>query len=120
MPTRIWPAAMADGVGQPLSSSAQGEEIVKRRGYIPTIGMVAMLQAIIDDPSPGPSVFAEPEATPANQAALSETLRKNYRQHLMTSTMQNMAVGAMCTNLSTRPPPNTHLNNPASAGRNTH
>lgn len=66
-----WPATIV--------FSAQGEEIVKRRGYIPTIGMVAMLQAIIDDPSPGPSVFAEPEATPANQAALSETLRKKLQ-----------------------------------------
>lgn len=36
-----------------------GSEIVKRQGYIPPKPMASMLQAIIDDPSPGPSIVAE-------------------------------------------------------------
>jgi uncharacterized protein len=43
-----WPATIV--------LAADGTEIVKRRGYIPPEQMVALLQAIIDDPSPGPSV----------------------------------------------------------------
>src|SRR6202046_4767929 len=45
-----WPATIV--------LAADGTEIVKRRGYIPPEQMVALLQAIIDDPSPGPSVAA--------------------------------------------------------------
>ena len=37
-----------------------GSEIVKRRGYLPPDQMASMLQAIIDDPTPGPSVLLEP------------------------------------------------------------
>jgi uncharacterized protein YyaL (SSP411 family) len=40
-----WPATIV--------FNAKGEEIVKRRGYIPAIGMISMLEAIIADPSPG-------------------------------------------------------------------
>ena len=36
--------------------AADGSEIVKRRGYIPPTQMASLLQAIVDDPSPGPSV----------------------------------------------------------------
>jgi uncharacterized protein YyaL (SSP411 family) len=43
-----WPATIV--------LAADGSEIVKRRGYIPPEQMAALLQAIIDDPSPGPSV----------------------------------------------------------------
>ena len=43
-----WPATIV--------LAADGTEIVKRRGYIPAAQMAALLQAIIDDPSPGPSV----------------------------------------------------------------
>jgi uncharacterized protein YyaL (SSP411 family) len=35
---------------------SNGSEIVKRQGYLPPGEMIAMLQAIIDDPTPGPSV----------------------------------------------------------------
>jgi len=45
-----WPATIV--------LAADGTEIVKRRGYIPPQQMAALLQAIIDDPSPGPSVAA--------------------------------------------------------------
>jgi uncharacterized protein YyaL (SSP411 family) len=40
-----------------------GAELVKRQGYIPPKPMAALLQAVIDDPTPGPSV--RPEATVA-------------------------------------------------------
>ncbi len=43
-----WPATIV--------LAADGSEIVKRRGYIPPEQMAALLQAIINDPSPGPSV----------------------------------------------------------------
>ncbi len=43
-----WPATIV--------FAADGSEIVRRRGYISPPQMAAMLQAIIDDPSPGPSV----------------------------------------------------------------
>src|SRR5271163_879388 len=43
-----WPATIV--------LAPDGTEIVKRRGYIPPQQMASLLQAIIDDPSPGPSV----------------------------------------------------------------
>jgi uncharacterized protein len=57
-----WPATVV--------FAADGSEIVKRQGYIPPRPMASMLQAIIDDPSPGPSV--EKEA--AFQAAVSSSI----------------------------------------------
>ena len=46
-----WPATVVfDG---------DGKEIVKRQGYLPPKPMLSMLQAIVDDPTPGPSVVAE-------------------------------------------------------------
>ena len=41
-----WPATIV--------FNADGGEIVKRRGYLPPLPMASMLQAIIDDPTPGP------------------------------------------------------------------
>lgn len=52
-----------------------GGEIVKRRGYIPPAEMASMLQAIIDDPSPGPSVVAEPVPQFGAEPLLSQALR---------------------------------------------
>jgi uncharacterized protein YyaL (SSP411 family) len=43
-----WPATVV--------YNGDGGEIVKRQGYLPPGEMTAMLQAIIDDPTPGPSV----------------------------------------------------------------
>jgi thiol:disulfide interchange protein len=48
-----WPATVVFDGG--------GHEIVKRQGYLTPDEMAGMLQAIIDDPSPGPSVQAERE-----------------------------------------------------------
>jgi len=48
-----WPATVV--------FNADGGEIVKRQGYIAPKEMRAMLQAIIDDPTPGPSVTNAPQ-----------------------------------------------------------
>jgi uncharacterized protein len=58
-----WPATIV--------FNADGGEIVKRQGYIPPVPMASMLQAIIDDPTPGPSVVPEEQITPAASASLS-------------------------------------------------
>jgi len=52
-----WPA--------PIVFAADGSEIVKRRGYIPPEQMASLLDAIIQDPSPGPSVQNAGEIAPA-------------------------------------------------------
>jgi uncharacterized protein YyaL (SSP411 family) len=49
-----WPATIV--------FAADGSEIVRRRGYINPAQMASMLQAIIDDPSPGPSVTSAGKA----------------------------------------------------------
>jgi uncharacterized protein YyaL (SSP411 family) len=53
-------------------------EIVKRQGYIPPEQMASMLQAIIDDPTPGPSVTnAKPlSLTATGETADESTLKK--------------------------------------------
>lgn len=69
-----WPATVV--------FSGEGQEIVKRRGYLPPAQMISILRAIIDDPSPGPSV--EPEAKlelPQNPLLSAEArgrLQRNY------------------------------------------
>jgi uncharacterized protein YyaL (SSP411 family) len=73
-----WPATVIFG--------ADGSEIVKRQGYLPPKLMASILQAVIDDPSPGPSVVAEKEihyATtpfldPALLAAVKSEFEKQY------------------------------------------
>lgn len=57
-----WPATVV--------FSPQGEEIVKRRGYIPPEPMASLLDAIIKDPTPGPSVFQNVPVKAAEKGAL--------------------------------------------------
>jgi uncharacterized protein YyaL (SSP411 family) len=52
-----------------------GSELVKRQGYVPPKAMAALLQAVIDDPTPGPSVRAEPVITAAAATELGEERR---------------------------------------------
>lgn len=66
-----WPATIV--------FNADGSEIVKRRGFIPPDEMTSMLQAIIDDPSPGPSVVPEPKIR-FNNDSISDALRKQLEQ----------------------------------------
>jgi hypothetical protein len=61
-----WPATIV--------FAADGSEIVKRQGYIPPRPMSSMLQAIIDDPSPGPSVEKEAAFHPAETSAIEPAL----------------------------------------------
>src|SRR5580704_13827284 len=61
-----WPATVV--------FAADGSEIVKRQGYIPPRPMSSMLQAIIDDPSPGPSVEKEAAFEPASEATIGDPL----------------------------------------------
>jgi uncharacterized protein YyaL (SSP411 family) len=69
-----WPATVV--------FAPDGSEIVRRRGYLDPAQMASMLQAIVDDPSPGPSVTAggpTPQAD-ASAAALRERLLAGYRR----------------------------------------
>ena len=63
-----WPATIV--------FAPDGSEIVKRRGYIPPAAMVSLLQAILDDPSPGPSVRPEPAWRPSAATRLSPAARR--------------------------------------------
>jgi uncharacterized protein YyaL (SSP411 family) len=68
-----WPATVVfDG---------SGHEIVKRQGYLAPDEMASMLQAIIDDPSPGPSVQAAPTLKIPANAVLSAPARKRLGEN---------------------------------------
>jgi uncharacterized protein len=67
-----WPATVV--------FNADGQEIVKRRGYLPPPMMASMLQAIIDDPTPGPSVIPESRVEFAESPFLSAELRLELRK----------------------------------------
>jgi uncharacterized protein YyaL (SSP411 family) len=62
-----WPATIV--------LAPDGSEIVKRRGYIPPQNMASLLQAIVDDPSPGPSVRQEPVIEAGSAVALTAAQR---------------------------------------------
>lgn len=63
-----WPAT--------IIFAADGSEIVKRRGYIEPENMVSLLEAVIADPSPGPSVVAEEPVVPSGSPLLSAEQRQ--------------------------------------------
>ncbi|HWX17364.1 MAG TPA: DUF255 domain-containing protein [Chthoniobacterales bacterium] len=69
-----WPATIV--------FNTDGSEIVKRQGYIPPKPMASLLQAIIDDPSPGPSIVAEPPLDPNKDGDLTEPERTRLREIL--------------------------------------
>ncbi|MBI4852219.1 MAG: thioredoxin domain-containing protein [Acidobacteria bacterium] len=58
----------------------QGKEIVKRSGYIPPTPMVSLLKAIIEDPTPGPSVEAEPTLQLSENPFLSQEVIKEAKE----------------------------------------
>jgi uncharacterized protein YyaL (SSP411 family) len=70
-----WPATIVFG--------GDGSEIVKRQGYIPPKPMASMLQAIIDDPSPGPSISPEQKLSSSADAFLPTDARTKLRQLLV-------------------------------------
>jgi uncharacterized protein YyaL (SSP411 family) len=67
-----WPAT--------IIFSPEGKELAKLRGYLPPERMTSILQAFIDDPTPGPSVIAAIEHVPAKSALLPEEARKKLEQ----------------------------------------
>jgi uncharacterized protein YyaL (SSP411 family) len=69
-----WPATVV--------FNSDGSEIVKRQGYIPPKPMASMLQAIVDDPSPGPSIVAEAPLEQAGDAGLKPEQRDKLRKIL--------------------------------------
>jgi uncharacterized protein len=62
-----WPAT--------IIFAPDGTELAKIRGYIEPERMQALLQAIIDDPTPGPSVFSQTAVVPAASVFLSKDQR---------------------------------------------
>ncbi len=67
-----WPATIVFG--------ADHKEIVKRQGYIEPKQMIAMMKAIIADPTPGPSVRPEVEVKFGANPLLADALRKDLEQ----------------------------------------
>jgi uncharacterized protein YyaL (SSP411 family) len=67
-----WPATVV--------FDADGKEIVKRQGYLQPKMMISMLQAIIDDPTPGPSVVPESPITYATASQVSPALLARIRK----------------------------------------
>ena len=69
-----WPATVV--------FNGNGQEIVKRQGYLAPDEMAGLLQAIIDDPTPGPSVKAEPKINFAENPLLTgparEAIKRDY------------------------------------------
>jgi uncharacterized protein len=72
-----WPATIV--------FNSDGSEIVKRQGYVPPKPMASMLQAIIDDPSPGPSILPEAKLSASEHPFLSSTDIDQLRQRLVDS-----------------------------------
>jgi uncharacterized protein YyaL (SSP411 family) len=70
-----WPATIV--------FNGNGGEIVKRQGYIPPKPMASLLQAIIDDPSPGPSVLPEQALSATTDAFLTPDARAKLHQTLV-------------------------------------
>jgi thioredoxin-related protein len=72
-----WPATIV--------FNAEGGELVKRRGYLPPRQMASMLQAIIDDPTPGPSVVQDAPFAAGTESTLADNTRNELRRILIES-----------------------------------
>ena len=68
-----WPATVV--------FASDGSEIVKRQGFIQPAAMASMLQAIIDDPSPGPSIEKKLALHPPADASISPNLLTKVKQN---------------------------------------
>jgi uncharacterized protein len=67
-----WPATVV--------FNGNGQEIVKRQGYLDPDEMASMLRAIIDDPTPGPSVKAEVKLTFAENPLMTDQARAGLKR----------------------------------------
>jgi hypothetical protein len=88
-----WPATIV--------FNADAGEIVKRRGYLPPKEMASMLQAIIDDPTPGPSVEPATQIAYGNSDSLGNDLQNELEDKLSAAMTRNSAAGDIFTNTST-------------------
>jgi uncharacterized protein YyaL (SSP411 family) len=70
-----WPATIV--------FNADRGEIVKRSGYLPPREMASMLQAIIQDPTPGPSVQPAAKITYSDSTSLPADLQKQLNEKLL-------------------------------------
>ncbi len=70
-----WPATIV--------FAADGSEIVRRRGYLNPSEMASMLQAIIDDPSPGPSVTSLAANASGREAPAPDATTEVLRRRLL-------------------------------------
>jgi len=70
-----WPATVV--------FDAEAHEIVKRQGYLSPGEMASMLQAILDDPSPGPSVQPEGKLELPADALLTPELRETLSRNFL-------------------------------------
>ncbi|MCG3175241.1 MAG: hypothetical protein MOGMAGMI_00163 [Candidatus Omnitrophica bacterium] len=61
--------------------TADGSELVKRKGYVPPEVMLSLLEAVVADPTPGPSVVPEPPVVPGATALSAEQRRYLMDQH---------------------------------------
>ncbi len=62
---------------------ADGSELVKRRGYIPPERMAILLQAVIDDPTPGPSIAPSKQVNAFNAAESSGGFTSVQRDNIV-------------------------------------
>ena len=67
-----WPAT--------IIFAADGTELIKRRGYIEPENMTALLEAVIADPTPGPSVGEDIDVKPAASPLLTKAQRDDLMQ----------------------------------------
>jgi hypothetical protein len=72
-----WPATVV--------FDADGHELVKRSGYLEPRRMAELLQAIVDDPTPGPSVVAPAPLRPAPDGPLDQARRERLRESFLAS-----------------------------------
>jgi hypothetical protein len=70
-----WPATIV--------FAADGSEIVRRRGYLTPAEMASMLQAIIDDPSPGPSVTADASPKYPSETRTDDAVTADLKKRLL-------------------------------------
>ena len=67
-----WPATVV--------FNGNGQEIVKRQGYLDPDEMASLLKAIIDDPTPGPSVKAEAKLTFVKNPQMTNAARLSLKR----------------------------------------
>ena len=60
-----------------------GRELAKRAGYIPPERMISMLQAFVDDPTPGPSIAAQAPLQASTVTVLPAALRGRLLTHYL-------------------------------------